>query len=137
MGKADFRSVSGVAKCVECPLEVGAAQEEVEVLRVANDSRVLQVRVRAAHQKRHVRVTQDVQCPPVKGVGVATWVVESRLRCHSCQCVGAFAAESASPGLANGSGRCRGAETSVKNRIPSENRPRPQEYACNRTASCE
>src|SRR5881628_2709358 len=68
---------------LEAALEVVTADEQVEVLRFANDAGVVQKRVRAADKKWHARVAEHVQGATIEGIGVATRIIESELVCHA------------------------------------------------------
>src|SRR5437764_15041997 len=77
-----------------------AADEQVEVLRLANDAGVVEECMRAADEKRNARITQDVQRASIEGVRVAPRVVERRLIGHSDVVIA-----STGPGAAGGGRR--------------------------------
>ena len=58
------------------------ADEEVEVLGVADDVRVVQERVRPADEEWNLRLAQDVHRPAIEGVRVEDRVVLGRLAGH-------------------------------------------------------
>jgi hypothetical protein len=84
----DLRAVAGIAKRGERAIQVAASHKEIEVLGVAHDAGVLEIRVGSPHQKWNVRVTQHVQRAAIERVGVATGVVERRLKGHPLRLLG-------------------------------------------------
>jgi hypothetical protein len=79
----DLGAIPGITQRGQRAIEVGALDEEIEVLRVANDSGVLEIRVLSPHEEGDMRVAQHVERAPIKRVGVATGIVERRLIRHS------------------------------------------------------
>ena len=82
MRKRDLGVIASLPQSFECGLDIGLSNEEVEVLRLPHDSSVVEQRVRAADQERDARIAQNVQSPPIKGVGVAGRVFERGLIGH-------------------------------------------------------
>jgi hypothetical protein len=80
--EGELGSVARRLECLHRAIEVGAAKEEVEVLRVAHDPRVLEEGVRAADEEGYGRVAEHVQRATVEGVGVLRRLVERRLAGH-------------------------------------------------------
>ena len=102
MRKGDLRVVAGLAQSAERRVEIGASDEQVEVFRLANDSRVVEKCVGAADEERHTRVAEDVERAAVERIRVASWIVEGRLIGHGSAI--RMRPASASPGLARGLG---------------------------------
>jgi hypothetical protein len=81
--EAHLGAVATERKRLERAVEVLAHDEQIEILRVADDARIVQESVRATHQERHSGVTEDMQRAPVEGVRTVRRLVERRLIGHA------------------------------------------------------
>jgi hypothetical protein len=92
VGEGELGAVARVPQRAHRAIHVRATEEEVEVLRVADDSRVLEEGVRAADEKWHRGVAEHVERATVEGVRVLRGGVEGGLTGHGGESF-------ASPGL--------------------------------------
>ena len=75
--KGDLRPVARFTQRLERGLDVVLAHEQIEVLCLAHDARVLEQRMRSAHEERDARVAQHVERAAIEGVRIPS-------RCAEC-----------------------------------------------------